>query len=214
MTKKLLLYSAFFAICISCGAHEQADQAAQPAPGENALTESLYTAILNKQVKKLDYARHLSDSLRLENALINGHPVQLTISEFKKHETPDSSEATQWMCGSPFKDAGDEPRITTYWCGNRRYISDGKAVLLEHFELKENELSVPSKNIFFTENTTLNEYRTFFPKSYTYAMQHPPEVNDSLTICRVYFRTGLDDQWIFNFKNGYLSSVTLWWLLC
>lgn len=173
---------------------------------------------------------YTSKSINIENALINGHKVILSKTEFDAiYPKNDSVKTTLWECGNPFewldkewmikkygpenKEKGTFERfnseITTIYLNKIEYNTNNHLVLFDRASAENNSFKIISQNITLDRNTTLEGFKKIFPNAEIEKLANKNEV-------RARFSLGekRDDAFLFYFKNGKLNYFTLWWLLC
>ena len=203
----------FLITLLACGDNGSSAENIKPSGTKNAWNFTTHGPFVQQLIDQNNGCSF--DTLRIEDALLNGHKLWIPLSDFEKIEKPDSSRSLDWMCGSPFDwtdPTKGEAWVTHYYCSNREYISNGKEALIYHFDMAGNELGIPSRNTSFNDKTTLDDFQKIFPISFLRGYRTRDDIETQ--IYDVSFNPIMDDKWCFHFSNDRLVRVELWWLLC
>lgn len=171
-----------------------------------------------------------SKFLAIENVLVNNHKIILDQQEFRNlYPKFDSIRTTLRECGHPLewldekwmiKTYGEKDenvgtfarfdgKITRFSTGGSDFDSNNHLVIFDSGKAKGNTFKIISNQIILDENTTISEFKKFFPKI---EMEETDEKNKLRF--RLNTAENFDEAFLFYFKDGKLQYYTLWWLLC
>lgn len=211
---------------ISCVKKESKITETEPAKTDS--TKSIVETndlITTKQPKA-----YTSNYISTEDVLVNGHNVFFKKTEFDAlyKNKIDSTRTDVWDCGTPFEWLDDKwmtekygPKskegdlenfngeITTLFGKGITLSTNNHMVLFDTGYAENNSLTIVSHNIRLDKNTTLEDFKKWFPKAEIEKMDKPNEVRFRFSI-----EKNIEDSFLFYFKDGKLEYFTLWWLLC
>lgn len=184
-----------------------------------------------KNVTEKEKAKVSSQNvISINDVLINDKKVLRTIDEFNKsYSHIDSIKTTLWECGQPFEWLDKEwmedkygkfddikgtfknfdGKIKTFYVLNTEYNSNNHLVLFNNGNTKNNSLKIISKNIVLNANTTIEQFKKYFQQS---KQENLANLNEFRF--RLYMKNESEDAFIFDFKNGKLQKIILFWVLC
>ncbi len=213
MKFRLLLFFSLLLVagCLSTGAQKegQAD-----------------TTLVEPQLPHYDY-----DTLDLDGVLVNGHPVLLSLTEFRQfYPKTDSAKAELWECGNPFefldstwmtanyvnsadtvwKEGVNNSYVRTSYSSGAAFVSNGHLVLFEEAGMLRNEVTLVGTSLKLNGRTTLHDFEKAFPN----IKQEEGCGNPEEARFRIYLSKSEGNSFNFRFEKGKLLTVTLWWHLC
>ena len=195
------------------------------------ITFLLFVFIIGcKNAAKKENAKTLAPNIiSVNDVLINDKKVLMTLKEFKSFSQIDSTQVKLWECGQPFEWLDKEwmqrkygkfddtkgmfknfdGKIKTLYVSNVEYISNDHLVLFNRASIASNTFKILSKNITVDSNTTIELFEKYFPQAKKESIE-----NRSQCRFRLLLHRKNEDAFIFDFEDGKLKSITLWWLLC
>ncbi len=171
-----------------------------------------------------------SNIVSIDDVLINDKKILLTLHEFNQNVAQiDSTKTTLRECGNPFewldkqwmenkygkydetngKFKNFDGKIKTLYVNDVEYDCNNHLVLFNKATTANNSFKIVSKNILLNANTTIEQFQKYFPETKQENLKEPNQFR-----FRLHIKQGNEDAFLFDFKNGKLQSVTLWWLLC
>ena len=217
--KNLFIY-LFIHLFTKCQNHDF-NKSIKSIKEDNVLSEN----VINN--KSLEAITTLSiDTLSINRALFNNEPFNIKYNDLKTKKK-DSMFFSEWACGSPFEwvsdslDGYDYYNYYSYYTKNHlEYITNKHdAILFSGNFVGNNTLQIMNTDIELTKNTTINEFKVFFPKSYSHYLKTKAKFSvDYKDGGYIYVSFKIDypeDHWIFYFDHkGYLIRFELYWWLC
>lgn len=173
---------------------------------------------------------YVSKVLNIDDILINGQKILMSEDEFNlMYQQIDSVIVESRECGNPFewldrewmvKTYGEydnqigafknfNSRISVFYSNHCAFDSNNHLYLLNTVNANKNTVNIISKNILLTNETSLAEFESLFPKAKKEILENSFEVRFSLNTD---FKS--EHSLLFYFKNDKFEYVTLWWLLC
>ncbi len=192
---------------------------------ETAVSDLLPGTQKEEMVPRYDY-----DTLGLDGALVNGHPIIMPQKAFEKaYGSLDSATTDLWECGSPFGYLDDawmaktygaydtlkgeyatfNGYFTTLFVRKASFSSNGHIVLFAEADAAGNNFSLPASRVVIDKNTTLEAFEKAFPKILPEMLDNGLDRRYRIPLSKI-----SDDAFLFYFEGGKLVSFTLWWLLC
>ena len=184
-----------------------------------------------KNVTEKEKAKVSSQNvISINDVLINDKKVLITLDEFNiSYSHIDSTKTMLWECGQPFEWLDKEwmenkygkfdeikgtfknfdGKIKTLYVSNTEYDSNNHLVLFNNGNTKNNSLKIISKNIILNADTTIEKFKKYFQQTKQENLANQNEFR-----FRLYLKNESEDAFIFDFKNGKLEKITLFWFLC
>jgi hypothetical protein len=166
--------------------------------------------------------------LKMEDVLLNGNKILLNKTDFEKiYRKIDSTRTDIWECGNPLDFLDEEWMIKTYgkstqgsferydgsittiYTQNVEFITNNHMVLFDRALTDKNTFKIISADIVLDKNTTIENFEKLFPN----AVKEEADGPDAFRF-RITAEKDSTDAFFFDFENGKLYSVTLWFHLC